>query len=316
MTRVRVVDSHTGGEPTRVVLDPPALGAGTLAERAARFARDHAAFRRATLTEPRGSDVLVGALLVPPDDPASTAGAVFYNPVGLLGMCGHGTMGLVATLAHLGRLAPGPHALETPAGTVRATLDADGTVTVDNVPSRRTQAGVLLDVPGVGPVTGDVAWGGNWFFLLDAPPDVPLDAAHTDALTAYAWAVRRALHAAGITGDDGSEIDHVELGAATPTADRRVFVLCPGGAWDRSPCGTGTSATLACLAAEGRLAPGAVWRQESPVGSHFEAWYAPGADGAVLPTIRGRAFVTAEATLLFDPSDPFADGLPLDAPRP
>lgn len=310
MTRVRVVDSHTGGEPTRVVLDPPELGAGTLAERAARFDRDHAAFRRATITEPRGSDVWVGALLLPPDDPTSAAAVVFYNPVGRLGMCGHGTMGVVATLAHQGQIGPGLHAFETPAGTVHATLDADGSVTVANVASRRTQAGVRLDVPGRGTVAGDVAWGGNWFFLADAPTGVPLDAAHADALTAHAWAIRRALQAAGVTGDAGAEIDHVELAAATPTADRRVFVLCPGGAWDRSPCGTGTSATLACLAADGHLAPGEVWRQESPVGSHFEAWYAPGPDGGIRPSIRGRAFVTAEAVLLFDPSDPFVDGLP------
>lgn len=308
--RLRVVDSHTGGEPTRVVVaGGPDLGAGTVADRLARLRDDHDRYRTAVVGEPRGSDVLVGAWLVPPADPSAAAGVVFFNTAGYLGMCGHGTIGLVATLAHLGRIGPGAHRIETPVGTVTATLHADGRVAVVNVPSYRHAAGVTVDVPGVGPVAGDVAWGGNWFFLAPAPAGVPLDIAHADALTAYARAVRRALAAAGVTGAGGAEIDHIELVGATPTADARAFVLCPGGAYDRSPCGTGTSAKVACLVADGRLAPGRTWRQESVVGSVFEATATAGPDGTVVPTVTGRAFVTAEATLLAAADDPFAWGI-------
>lgn len=308
---LRVVDSHTGGEPTRVVVGGgPDLGGGPLADRLARFRDRHDRWRRAVVCEPRGSDVLVGAWLVPPEDATSAAGVLFFNDVGVLGMCGHGTIGVVATLAHLGRIGAGAHRIETPVGPVTATLHADGRVSVENVPSYRHRAGVTVDVPGVGPVTGDVAWGGNWFFLAPAPPGVPLDVAHAARLTDYAGAVRRALSAAGITGADGAEIDHIELLGPSETADARGFVLCPGGAYDRSPCGTGTSAKVACLIADGRLAPGAVWRQESIVGSAFEATAAVTPDGTVVPTITGRAFVTAEATLLLDPDDPFGWGIP------
>ncbi len=311
ISRLRAVDSHTGGEPTRVVLSGgPDLGEGPLSARRDRFRAHHDAFRRAVVCEPRGHAVLVGALVVPPHAPDCIAGVVFFDNAGVLGMCGHGTIGLVATLAHAGQIGPGAHRIDTPVGVVTATLHADGAVSVANVPAYRHRKGVAVDVPGQGTVTGDVAWGGNWFFLTPAPPGVPLDVAHADALTAYAWAVRHALERSGITGADGAEIDHIELVAASPTADARVFVLCPGGAYDRSPCGTGTSAKLACLAADGKLAPGAVWRQESPLGSVFEATYAPGEHGHIHPTIRGQAWITAETTLVFDPADPFVHGVP------
>jgi 4-hydroxyproline epimerase len=315
MQRIAVIDSHTAGEPTRVVLDgAPALRGDTLAEQRADFARHHDAFRSAVACEPRGSDTMVGALLVEPCAAGCVAGMLFFNNVGLLGMCGHGTIGVVATLAHLGRIGPGRHRLDTPVGAVETALHADGSVTVFNVPAWRHAAGVTLDVPGVGPVRGDVAWGGNWFFLVDATQLVPvptLALASVEALTDLAWRIRGALVAAGITGADGAEIDHIELFAPSPSADSRNFVLCPGKAYDRSPCGTGTSAKLACLAADGHLAAGAPWVQESVIGSRFEGRWSPvqGRPDRILPAITGRAWITAESTLLLAHDDPFRDGI-------
>jgi 4-hydroxyproline epimerase len=307
--QVRVVDSHTGGEPTRVVLEGgPDLGTGPLAGRRALFAREHDRFRTAVVAEPRGHEAVVGALVVPPDDAASAAGVVFFDGAGTLGMCGHGTIGLVAALAHLGRMAPGRHRIDTPVGAVEATLQDDGRVTVANVPSFRHARDVRVEVPGYGAVVGDVAWGGNWFYLV-REHGLAIGLEHREALTRFTSDVREALRAAGVTGDGGADVDHVELFGPSDVADSRNFVLCPGGAYDRSPCGTGTSAKLACLAADGRLAPGAVWRQESVTGSVFEGSYEPGADGRIRPRITGRAYVTAEATLLLDDDDPLCWGL-------
>jgi 4-hydroxyproline epimerase len=308
MQRIQVVDSHTGGEPTRVVLDGGPELHGSLAERVAVLRRDHEAFRAAVCNEPRGSDVLVGALLTPPVDPSATAGVIFFNNVDYLGMCGHGTIGLVTTLAWLGRLAPGRHRIETPVGVVTAELHASGQVSVRNVPSFRHRHAVALDVPGHGRITGDVAFGGNWFFL-SADHGQALEMANVEALVDFGWRVRRALEAAGVTGKDGALIDHIELtGSGRDGVDGRNFVLCPGKAYDRSPCGTGTSAKLACLVADGKFAPGQRWRQESIVGSVFEG--SVELDGnAIVPTITGEAFVTAEATLLRDPRDPYRDGI-------
>jgi len=312
LQRVHVVDSHTAGEPTRVVIGGgPELGGGTMAERLERFRRDHDAFRSAVVNEPRGSDVLVGALLQAPEDPAATAGVLFFNNVGTLGMCGHGTIGLVRTLHYLGRIGPGRHRIETPVGTVEAELMDDGRVCVRNMPAYRHRKAVRVEVPGHGAVTGDVAWGGNWFFLIDDHGQA-VGQTNIEALAAYAGALRDALAGAGVTGADGAEIDHIELFAAPDApelADSRSFVLCPGGAYDRSPCGTGTSAKLACLHADGRLRPGAAWRQESVIGSRFEARYELDDDDRVVPTITGEAFITAEATLLFDARDPFREGI-------
>jgi 4-hydroxyproline epimerase len=310
MERIHVIDSHTEGEPTRLVVGGgPDLGHGPMEERLRRLRSEHDDLRTAVVREPRGSDVLVGALLCEPLDPTAAAGVVFFNDVGYLGMCGHGTIGVIATLAHLGRLAPGRHRLETPVGEVAAELHADGRVSVHNVPAYRSRAGVVVDLPGGGRVQGDVAWGGNWFFLV-GDHGVSVEPAAIPELTAFAWRVRRGLAAAGITGDGGAEIDHVELLAPSPSADARAFVLCPGGAYDRSPCGTGTSAKLACLAADGRLAPGRTWVQESVIGGRFEASYRLLPGGRVAPTITGRAWVTAEAWLIRDPGDPFRDGIP------
>jgi 4-hydroxyproline epimerase len=306
---VRVIDSHTGGEPTRVVVaGGPDLGGGTVREQLERFRRDHDRFRSAVVNEPRGSDVMVGALLVPPHDPSCRFGVIFFNNVDTLWMCGHGTIGLVATLAHLGLIGPGEVRLDTAVGPVAATLHPDGTVTLANVPSYRHAKQVAVEVPGLGVVRGDIAWGGNWFFLVEQH-GLTVALEHVEALTDYAWKVRQALGAQGIVGADGGEIDHIELFAPTPTADSRNFVLCPGKAYDRSPCGTGTSAKVACLAADGKLAEGATWKQESVIGSHFLASYRRFTDGKVQPLVTGRAFVQADATFLFHPEDPFAWGI-------
>jgi 4-hydroxyproline epimerase len=292
-----------------VIAGGPDLGGGSLAERCERFRTGHDAFRSAVVNEPRGSDVLVGALLCEPADPSCAAGVLFFNNVGVLGMCGHGTMGLVVTLAHLGRIGPGEHRIETPVGVVAATLRAGGSVTVRNVPAYRHAAGVVVEVEGVGRVTGDVAWGGNWFFLC-RDHGQELDLRNADRLVEVARKIRRALAARGLTGAGGREIDHVELLGPPrgPGAHGRSFVLCPGGAWDRSPCGTGLSAELACLFAEGRLREGQAWRQESILGSMFEGRVEI-AGGEAIPHITGSAHITAEAELILSPDDPFRHGI-------
>ena len=312
MKTLNVIDSHTGGEPTRLVVSGgPDLGSGTLAERLDVFRTRFDDWRAGIVTEPRGSDVVVGALLCEPDAADCAAGVIFFNNVGYLGMCGHGTIGLIVSLAHMGRIGPGQHRIETPVGIVEATLNADGSVSVRNVPSYRYRQAVSVDVPGHGVLAGDIAWGGNWFFLV-AEHGRTLEARHIPELTAFSSAIRDALIAQNITGVDGALIDHIELfgPGSRDGLDSRSFVLCPGNAYDRSPCGTGTSAKVACLAADGKLAEGAVWRQESIIGSVFEATYQRSGDGAtVVPTITGHAHIMAEGRLCFDEHDPFAWGL-------
>lgn len=308
--RVRVIDSHTGGEPTRVVLSGgPDLGDGPLAERLQRFRDEHDTFRSAVVNEPRGSDVMVGALLCEPMDPTCAAGVIFFNNVGYLGMCGHGTIGLIATLSFLKRIAPGEHRFETPVGTVTAILHPDGKVTVNNIASYRLASNVEVEVPGYGAVRGDVAWGGNWFFLV-REHSLELSLKNIEQLTNFTWAVRQSLNRHGITGAGQHEIDHIELfgPSSSPSVDSKNFVLCPGKAYDRSPCGTGTSAKLACLYADGKLREGQVWKQESIVGSVFEGSISV-RDGKVYPSIKGSAFVNAEAELVLDPQDPFCAGI-------
>lgn len=310
MHTVEVIDSHTAGEPTRVVLSGfPDLGGGSLAERLQRFRREFDHWRSAIACEPRGSDTMVGALLLPPVDAAACTGVIFFNNVGYLGMCGHGTIGVVRTLAHMGRLQPGRHLVETPVGMVGVELHADGRVSVDNVESYRHATGVEVQVQGHGLVRGDVAWGGNWFYITAQSP-CPVDLAHQRELTAYTEAIRQGLDAAGITGAEGGEIDHIEVNGPAPdgSGQARNFVLCPGLAYDRSPCGTGTSAKLACLAADGKLAEGERWVQQGVLGSVFEGAYRNGAKG-ILPRITGEAHVTARSQLLIDPVDPFAWGI-------
>jgi 4-hydroxyproline epimerase len=308
MHEIHAIDSHTAGEPTRVVLDGgPDLGRGPMAERAKLLRQNHDQFRSAVVNEPRGSDVLVGALVCEPADPTCSLGVIYFNNVGPIGMCGHGTIGLIATLAEIGRIKPGTHRIDTVVGVVSATLQDDGRVSVENVASHRKAKDVAIRVDDLGEIVGDVAWGGNWFYLVSNHGQ-DLTLGNVETLTRRTWQIRRVINASGFP-----EIDHIELfGApANAKAHSRNFVLCPGGAYDRSPCGTGTSAKLACLAADGKLAPEQPWVQESILGTHFEGRYrwADAAETAVVPTITGAAYVTAELRLKFDERDPFRWGI-------
>ncbi len=310
-TPVRYIDSHTEGEPTRVIVEGgPDLGTGSLLERRKRFADDFDDFRSFAVLEPRGSDAVVGALLCEPVDPTCAAGVIFFNNRGYLNMCGHGTIGLAVTLAYMGRIKLGRHRIETPVGIVEVDLIHAHEAAVENVPSYRYRSAVEVEVPELGTVTGDIAWGGNWFFLVGQSP-FPLELQHADELTRAAGNVMAALREQGITGEDGGEIDHIEFfgPAVSSSARSRNFVYCPGGAYDRSPCGTGTSAKVACLAADGKLEPGEEWVQESFIGSTFKATYRRSESGKIVPIIRGRAFVCAEGTLLRHEDDPYRNGI-------
>jgi 4-hydroxyproline epimerase len=307
--KIKVIDSHTAGEPTRVVVSGgPGLDGG-LDEQRNQFREQFDLFRSAIVNEPRGSDVMVGALLTPPGDPNCAAGVIFFNNVGYLGMCGHGLIGTIVTLGHLGRIGAGTHRIETPVGIVAAEYDGKNTATITNVPSFRFQKEIVLTVGGMGKITGDVAWGGNWFFLI-SEHGKNLELHNIDALTEFTWRVRQTLASQKVTGANGAEIDHIEMFG--PPGDlknhSRNFVLCPGKAYDRSPCGTGTSAKIACLIADGKLKPGEIWRQESIVGTVFEAWGTLDRE-RIIPHIRGSAYVNAEATLLLDDADPFQWGI-------
>ncbi len=319
---LHVIDSHTAGEPTRVVIaGGPNLGTGDLQSRLQLLREREDSLRTKVIFEPRGSEVIVGALLCDPVDPTHTAGVIFFNDVGYLGMCGHGTIGLVTTLAYMGRIGPGEHAIETPVGVVWTELHVDGSVSVQNIPSYRYRESVAVDVPGYGCFVGDIAWSGNWFFLI-GEHKYDLQVANRVELIAVTTAIRSALTENGITGSEGALIDHIELFSAPldPSNSSRNFVLCPGASFDRSPCGTGTSAKMACLYASGNLQPGMSWRQEGILGTVFVGSVEveavnPSLLGqgtqAILPTITGRAWITAESTLLFDPTDPFQEGIAL-----
>ena len=308
--KIHVIDSHTGGEPTRLVVSgAPNLGTGSLTDQLTLFRDRYDQFRSAIVNEPRGSEAMVGALLVAATTEECVTGVLFFNNVGYLGMCGHGMIGVVSTLSYLNLLQPGEHKIETPVGIVTVILHDTGEVSVTNVPSYRYRERVSVEVQGIGTVTGDIAYGGNWFYLVEGHGQ-ELTMQNIEALTDYTWRIRQALAANGITGADGQEVDHIELFAPSPTegVNSRNFVLCPGKAYDRSPCGTGTSAKLACLVASGKLQPGEVWKQESVTGSVFEGSVAI-VDGQVIPTIKGRAHINGEAVLLLDPADPLCWGI-------
>jgi 4-hydroxyproline epimerase len=339
MQRIHIIDSHTGGEPTRLVVSGGPALSGSIAEQLKQLREQHDWLRSAVVNEPRGSDVMVGALLCTPSDASCAAGVIFFNNVGYLGMCGHGTIGLMASLAYMGRLGAGTHRIESPVGIVEAMLHEAPTqppplavrgggddlpsrgreglgvgiypypnrVSVRNVPSYRHFKNVSVQVDGLGNVTGDVAWGGNWFFLINDHGQT-LRMSNIATLTRYAEKVKDALERAGITGANGAPVDHIELFGKSEIADSRSFVLCPGNAYDRSPCGTGTSAKLACLFADGKINVGETWKQESIVGSVFEGCIEADGD-CVIPTITGEAFVTAESNIIIDPRDPFRHGI-------
>lgn len=308
-----VIDSHTGGEPTRIVVGGvPDLGSGSMAERLAVLRDEHDWVRRACVLEPRGNDVIVGAILCEPVSSHAAAGVIFFNNVGYLHMCGHGSIGLAVTLAHLGKIGPGTHTIETPVGDIRITLHDDGnTVSIDNVPSYRYRKAVPLDVPGHGLLHGDIAWGGNWFFNVH-DHGLAVEPGNIEALTKLAKVIRQQLDDQKVTGENGGHIDHIELfgpPSDPAVADGRNFTYCPGGAYDRSPCGTGTSATIACLAADAQLNEGATWRQQSVIGSVFEATYQWIDEQLIAPTITGSAYLTAEMAIIIDPGDPLGLGI-------
>jgi 4-hydroxyproline epimerase len=308
---IHIVDSHTEGEPTRVVVSGgPELGTGTLTERLDLLRTQFDGFRSAVVCEPRGSEVVVGAFLLEPVAADASAAVIFFNDVGYLGMCGHGTIGLVTTLAHMGRIKPGRHKIETPVGDVSAHLREDGSVTVNNVPSFRYRAAVEINVPDRGRFVGDIAWGGNWFFLIGEHP-YALTLANRAELVAASTAIRQALHAEKITGPNGELIDHIEFFSEPADAENssRNFVLCRGASFDRSPCGTGTSAKMACLHADGKLDAGEVWRQEGILSTVFEGRIEAASNGRVHPSIRGRAWITGESKLFFASDDPFREGI-------
>jgi 4-hydroxyproline epimerase len=318
VSKLRVIDSHTGGEPTRVVVEGEFdLGSGSMQLRREALSQRFDWLRTCLVTEPRGAAWMVGAALQRPVNPDNSAGAIFFNNVGYLGMCGHGLIGVVAALNYLGQARPGALRIETPVGEVQAWLEEDESVSFENVASYRLHKDVAVDVPGC-QLVGDVAWGGNWFFL--AHVDETWMHSSVERLTDLAGQVRAALKARGIAGPSGEEIDHIEFFGkpSDPSiADSRSFVLCPGGQYDRSPCGTGTSAKLACLAADGLLQPGETWRQESIIGSVFHAAYRrTDESGVIVPKISGRAFVTSDLSIVIDPTDPFCFGIPAELVSP
>lgn len=307
--KIYIIDSHTGGEPTRMVYAGfPDLGTGSMAERLSVLKNQYDDYRKATILEPRGSDVLVGALLCKPVNPAAAAGVIFFNNTGYLNMCGHGTIGLIVSLAYQGAISAGVHTVETPVGDVVCTLHDDGSVSLDNVPAYRYRHQVAVEVEGLGTVVGDIAWGGNWFFLV-SQHFVDIHVANVEALTDITWRIRQALVAQHITGENGGDIDHIELFQDCDFADSQSFVLCPGKQYDRSPCGTGTSAKLACLAADGKLQEGELWQQASVIGSQFTGSFKRIDADTVRPTIRGSAFISAQTTLILDSQDPFQWGI-------
>ena len=308
MKKIHVIDSHTAGEPTRVVIAGfPDLAGLTIAERLEVFRQNYDSLRNAIVNEPRGHSAIVGALLCEPSDQTCDAGVIFFNNVGFLKMCGHGTIGLVKTLEFLDKISIGKTRIETPVGIVEAELDADGFVTITNVPSYRYAKDIEVKVENFGTVRGDIAWGGNWFFLIEEHP-FELKLSNLQQLTDFTANVRNALEKNNITGANGQEIDHIEIFSKTENADSRNFVLCPGIEYDRSPCGTGTSAKLACLYEDGKLNEGEIWRQESIIGSTFEGKVKV-VNGEIIPQIRGTAFVVAESELILDENDPFCFGI-------
>jgi 4-hydroxyproline epimerase len=309
-SRIEFIDSHTEGEPTRVITSGiPDLGLGSTRDQLQQL-KQQDWFRRCVILEPRGWEALVGAVLCPPQDPRCVTGVIFINNTGYLGMCGHGTIGLAVTLLHLGRIGLGKHLIETPVGVVEVDLLDRNTVAIENVASYRLHHRVTVDVDRLGAFVGDVAWGGNWFFLSEDAP-CRLELGNLARLADTARRLRDALNAHGITGNDNSEIDHIEFfeRSSTSGVDSRNYVYCPGGAYDRSPCGTGTSAKIACLAADGKLQPGETWVQESIIGSRFQASYTIGERGAIIPRVVGRAYVCSEGALIRQPDDPFEDGI-------
>lgn len=317
--RLHVIDSHTGGEPTRVILDGgPDLGRGPLAERAQILGDRHENFYKSVLREPRGQPAMVAALLTEPTDPTCAAGVIYFDVAAVIGMCGHGTIGLAVTLHHLGRIGLGRHRLETPVGVIEFELLDRNSVRVTNVESYVVKKDIRLDVPEYGleygTVCGTIAYGGNMFFITENVP-IALETSQIGPLTIYANRIAQSIQDDGLNDGLSRPIDHIILQQQQPDGSSvfaRNFVLCPDGTFDRSPCGTGCSAILACLADAGHLAAGDEIIQESIIGSSYCLSYKRGLKGGVVPMIEGQAWVTSESKLMFDESDPFPGGIIYD----
>ncbi|MGE4602154.1 MAG: proline racemase family protein [Planctomycetota bacterium] len=310
---IRYIDTHTAGEPTRIIIDGfPHLEGESISDCRDVLTRDHDALRAGIVREPRGHEAMVAALLLDSSIEECDAGVIFFNNVGTLGMCGHGAIGVVKALHHMGKIEVGGCTLETPVGVIETTLHPEGDVSVRNVRSYREMADVSVTIQEGIELIGDVAWGGNWFFITESP-GVPIEPSRIDQLIDLCCEIRTALKADGVTGTSGAAIDHIEVHQSLPEEQGvgvRSFVLCPGKEWDRSPCGTGTSATLACLHARGQLQEGAPWIQMGVLGTRFSGTFVADGNG-VYPTIRGSAYLSGEGTLHFMEDDPFRHGIDL-----
>jgi 4-hydroxyproline epimerase len=321
------VDAHTGGNPVRVVVGGgPLLPGVPMAEKRQIFMRDHDWVRRALMFEPRGHDVMSGSILYPSSREDCDLGVLYIEVTGCLPMCGHGTIGTVTVALEEGLVqprTPGRLSLETPAGVVGVEYRQEGAfveeVRLFNVPAYLHAEAVTLDVPGLGPLVVDVAYGGNYYAIVEPQPGWPgLDAVSARDLINWSPAVRAAAHAAVAPVHPEDErirnVTHVMwCGPARDSrAHARNAVFYGDAAIDRSPCGTGSSARMAQLTARGALQIGDTFVHESIIGSLFdcrvESAATVGNFAAIRPSVAGWARVTGHNTIFVDDRDPFAHG--------
>lgn len=327
---IQAVDSHTAAEPTRVITGGlPMIRGATMADKRDELKRLHDPIRRSLVLEPRGHDAIILAYLLPPTHDDADLGVVFANDAGYLGMCGHGAIGLATTAVAMGLVAAVEPVteitLDTPVGLIKCRVAVEGgrpkSVTITNVPSFLYRQRVVVDVHGFGKVAADIAYGGNWFAFVEADQlGLMVEKAHLPVLMQAAIAIREALVRDGVRGvhpDSGEEevIDHVKLFVPLDGEHHgaRALTLCPGTAYDRSPCGTGTSAKLAVLHAKGELKTGEQFDSESVLGTRFAARVVAettvGEFPAIVPEITGSAWITSFATFVIDPDDPCRHGI-------
>jgi proline racemase len=327
---ITAVDSHTEGMPTRVITGGvgPIPGA-TMAERRLHFMAHMDDLRLLLMREPRGHGAMSGAILQPPSRPDADWGVVFIEVSGCLPMCGHGTIGVASVLVETGMVVVSePETvvrLDTPAGLVEARVAVqDGrarSVTLRNVPAFLHERDREVEVPGLGTVAYDLAFGGNFYAILPAASiGLDVDPARSGELIDAGLAIMAAIDAEGgpvHPGDPGIRgCHHVILHApGLDGADGRAATAIHPGWLDRSPCGTGTSARMAQLHARGELALDTPWVHESVIGTRFTGRLVAEADAAgrpaVVPEITGRAWITGTAQYLLDPEDPFPAGFAL-----
>ena len=322
------IESHTAGNPTRtIVRGAPELRGATMLERLDDLRARFPWIRTALCFEPRGHSVMSGCVLQEPCDPTADVGVVFIETSGYPPMCGHDTIGLVTVLIETGRFpAEGPLVpcvLDTPAGIVRTEATVEGGRVTDvaflSTPSFLLHRDVAVELDGLAPFQVDVAWGGNFYAIVEAA-DVGVDVRdpRVAGRIALAERIREHLNARlevvhpvleGVRG-----ISHVQFNGPPTTAEahtRSSVIMPPGGA-DRSPCGTGTSARTAALVARGRLALGETLVHESITGGLFRSTPVEALEVGGIPAVRnrisGRAFITGRSTFIIDPTDPLAAG--------